>query len=164
MIRTFLIFTISSLVAGTTVPSEKDLLGTWGCTGQTFVFMESEGSTPPEAEVDAHMKAMGASGENCTLTFTEGHRLNFKVGDKAFDMTWSLDAGTAVFKTAVGPVTFKGYLVKKGDSIILTYARPDLFMIMRFMCSPSGRKHIAPLGSLLDTCKGLTLGMEFSNL
>lgn len=78
------------------------------------------------------------------------------------DMTWSLDGKTAVFKTAIGPITIKGYLVKKGDSIILTYARPDLFMIMRFMCPPSGRKHIAPLGTLLDKCKGLTLGMEFT--
>lgn len=152
---------ISSLTSGKTAPSEAYLAGEWGCTGNRFVFMAGEGPTPDKKDTDARLDAMGASRHNCTLTFKPGHKGTLRLGDNAIDFDWSLDNRTMEFKTSVGIISIKGYLVQENGKLILAYKRPDLFMIMQYLCTPQGRKNIAPLGKLLDSTKGLTLAMEF---
>ena len=71
------------------------------------------------------------------------------------------DNRTMEFRTSVGIITIKGFLVQENGKLILAYKRSDLFMIMQYLCSPQGRKNISPLGKLLDSTKGLTLAMEF---
>lgn len=153
---------LSAVLSSGTVPQEDFLLGKWGCTDNSFVFMKKTGRTPDKKEVDAEVRAMGATKSNCVLTFTKGHKLNFRVGNKSFDLDWTLDPGTKEFATSIGLFTMKGYLVQKGNSILMIYSRRNLFMIMRFLCSSEGKKHISPLGELLDSCDGLTLGMTFN--
>lgn len=159
---------LSGFIASGTAPTESQLLGTWGYSGNSFVIMENNAAqatelpTPAKSDVDSHLSAMGASHSNLTLTFTEGHKATLKLGDNAIDLDWELNASTKVFKASVGPFSIKGYLVKKGDRIALAYTRPNLFMIMRYLCTSTGKKHIAPLGTLLDCTKGLSLAMEFT--
>lgn len=153
---------LGTLVSGKDAPSEADLLGQWVCTGSRFVFMEQSGPLPDKEEADAHLEGMGATESNCALVFSEGHKVNFRLGSKSFNLSWSLDEETLEFKAAIGLFKISGYLVSEGDKLVLVYKRKDLFMMMRFLCTASGRKHIAPLGTLLDSTEGLTVGMEFS--
>lgn len=154
---------LGTLLSGKTAPSESDLIGVWGCTGSQLVFMEQSGPLPDKADVDAHLKAMGASPSNCVLTFTEGHKANFRLGDKDFNLVWTLNPSTHEFKiVALGWFKISGYLLKDNGKVILIYKRKDLFTILRFLCTGAGRKHISPLGDLLDTTDGLTVAMEFT--
>lgn len=162
ILATLLACLLSGLLSSGTAPSESRLLGHWGYAGNTLVFMEKSGDVPDQAEVDSHLNAMGASRSNLTLTFTEGRKGRLKLGDNAIDFDWELNASTKEFKAGVGLFSIKGYLVMKEDRIILTYTRANLFLLMRYLCTPAGRKHINPLGELLDCCKGLTVAMEFS--
>lgn len=163
---TILVCLLGSLLNSGTVPAEKDLIGSWGYVDNGFVLVDGQSTdnvrTPSKADVDSHLKAMGASHSNLVLSFSEGHKAQLRLGENSFDIDWQLNPATKEFKATVGLFTIKGYLVKKGDRIVLTYARTNLFMIMRFLCTPAGRKHIAPLGELLDSAKGLTLAMEFT--
>ena len=59
------------------------------------------------------------------------------------------DNRTMEFRTSVGIITIKGFLVQENGKLILAYKRSDLFMIMQYLCSPQGRKNISPLGKLL---------------
>lgn len=157
---------LGGLLNSGTAPSEKELIGTWGYADNFFVIMDDSSAhgaqTPSKTETDSHLKAMGATHNNLTLSFSEGHKANLRLGDNSFYIDWQLDPATKEFKASVGLFTIKGYLLKKGDRIVLAYTRPNLFMIMRFLCTPAGRKHIAPLGNLLDCTKGLSIAMEFS--
>ena len=167
MIMTLILTSLlGGLLNSGTAPCEKDLLGTWGYAGNCFVLMDEpqtdEISTPSKSETDAHLKAMGATHGNLVLSFSEGQKANLRLGDNSFDIDWQLNPTTKEFKATVGLFTIRGYLVKKGDRIVLAYTRQNLFMIMRFLCTPAGRKHIAPLGTLLDCTKGLSIAMEFS--
>ncbi|MDO5443259.1 MAG: DUF4923 family protein [Bacteroidia bacterium] len=153
---------IGTLISGKTAPSEADLTGQWGCTGSQFVFMGQAGPVPDKKDADTHLRAMGATETNCVLTFSEGHKANFRLGDRSFNLNWSLDTGTQEFTVSVGWFKISGYLVIDNGKLILIYQRKDLFLMMRFLCTASGRKHIAPLGDLLDSTDGLTIAMEFS--
>lgn len=154
---------LGALLSASDVPSDNELHGQWGCTGNFYVFMDKKGTTPQKDKVDAHLKAMGVTPTGCVLSFKEDHRLNFRVGQKSFDLAWSIDPATHEFKTVYGGF-FKlcGYIVRQGDSIVLTYPRKTLFMMMKILCTPEGRKHMQPLGCLLDCCEGLTLAMVFT--
>ena len=167
MIMTFILTCLlGGLLNSGTAPCEKDLIGTWGYAGNSVVLMDESSagdiSTPSKAETDAHLEAMGAAHSNLVLSFCEGHKANLRLGENSFDIDWQLNPTTKEFKATVGLFTIKGYLVKKGDRIVLAYTRSNLFMIMRFLCTPAGRKHISPLGTLLDCTKGLSVAMEFS--
>ena len=162
MFKLILGILIGTLLSGNASPSESELLGAWGFAGDRLVFMEKSGPVPDKKEVDAHLVAMGATRSNCVLTFSEGHKASFRLGEKSFDLDWTLDSKSHEFKTSVGPFCITGYLVMEEDRLILTYKRKDLFTIMRFLCTPSGRKHIPSLGALLNSTEGLTIAMEFS--
>lgn len=166
IIMTILTCLLGGLLNSGTAPSEKELIGTWGYSDNIFVLMEGSSTdgveTPSKSETDSHLKAMGATHSNLVLSFSEGHKANLRLGENSFDIDWQLNPATKEFKATVGLFTIKGYLVKKGDRIVLAYTRPNLFMIMRFLCTPAGRKHIAPLGDLLDCTKGLSVAMEFT--
>ena len=157
---------LGGLLNSGTAPTEKELIGSWGYIDNMFVLMDGQSddsiTTPSKADTDSHLKAMGATHSNLVLSFSEGHKAKLRLGDNAFDIDWQLNSTTKEFKASVGLFTIKGYLVKKDDKIVLAYTRANLFMIMRFLCTPAGRKHIAPLGDLLDSAKGLTIAMEFS--
>lgn len=161
-----LVCLLGGLLNSGTAPSEKELIGSWGYVDNTFVLMDGQSAdgvkTPSKADVDSHLKAMGASHTNLELSFSDGHKAKLRLGENSFDIDWQLNSATKEFKATVGLITIKGYLVKKGDRIVLAYTRTNLFMIMRFLCTPAGRRHIAPLGELLDCTKGLTIAMEFS--
>lgn len=164
MIKFLLASLLGVLLSGAKTPSEASLNGCWGCVDNIFVFMEDQGPTPSKSAIDAEVKAMGATRDNCQLTFTADHNLNFRVGKKSFDLKWTLDPATKEFKTTVGPVKMTGYLIEQGDNILLVYSKSDLLFIMKFLCSSDGRRHIAPASELLDCCEGLTLGMVFTKL
>lgn len=153
---------IGSLLSSGTAPTEEELIGEWKYSDSIFVFTEKNGQEPSLAEVESHMNAMGARTDNCSITFRKGHEGTLKLGTNSIDINWELDNQTKVFKASVGMFSIKGYLVRVQDNLILTYTRPNLFLIMRYLCSGEGRKHINPLGKELDCCKGLTLGLEFA--
>lgn len=154
---------LEALLCANAVPADNTLSGQWGCTGNFYVFMDKKGDTPPHDKVDAHLKAMGVTPTGCVLTFKKDHQLNFRVGEKSFDLAWSIDPATHEFKTVYGGFfKLSGYIVKQGDDIVLTYQRKTLFMMMKILCTPEGRKHMQPLGRLLDCCEGLTLAMVFT--
>lgn len=153
---------IGTLISGKSSPSEAELLGRWGCSGDRLVFMARSGPEPDIKDVDSHLKAMGATESNCVLTFSQGHKASLRLGDKSFGFSWTLDARTHEFKATAGPFSITGYLVREGNKLILAYSRKDLFTIMRFLCTPSGRKHISPLGNLLDSTEGLSIAMDFT--
>lgn len=153
---------LGTLLSTGTAPSESTLIGEWGYSGNSLVFMDERGDTPSKDDVDAQLKAMGASHSNCVLTFSEDHRCNLRLGGKSIDFDWTLDKGTKTFKAGVGPFVIKGYLMMKNGRIHLIYSRANLFTIIRYLCAPSAKKNISQLGELLDCCKGLTLCMEFS--
>ena len=152
---------ISSLTAGKKAPSEAEMTGRWGYVANEFVFMDKEGPTPDKKAVDEHLSAMGASKTNCVVSFSSDHKGSLKLGSKSMDFDWTLDPKTCQFKATVAMVSIKGYLVRDGKRIVLVFKRADLFMIMRYLCTPAGRKHISPLGDLLDSTKGLTLAIAF---
>ena len=152
---------ISSLTAGKKTPSEAEMTGRWGYVANEFVFMDKEGPTPDKKAVDEHLSAMGASKTNCVVSFSSNHKGSLKLGSKSMDFDWTLDAKTRQFKATVAMVSIKGYMVRDGKRIVLVFKRSDLFLIMRYLCNSTGRKHIAPLGELLDSTKGLTLAMAF---
>ncbi len=154
---------LGALLSTSAVPADNELDGQWGCTDNFYVFMNKKGSTPPHDKVNAHLDAMGVTPTGCVLTFKENHQLNFRVGDKSFDLAWSIDPATHEFKTVYGGF-FKltGYIVRQNGNIVLTYPRKSLFLMMKILCTPEGRKHMQPLGRLLDCCEGLTLAMVFT--
>ena len=152
---------ISSLTAGKKAPTEAEMTGRWGYASSEFVFMDKEGPTPNKKAVDEHLKAMGASRSNCQVTFSEGHKGSLRLGGKSMDFDWTLDAKTRQFKATVAMVSIKGYMVRDGKRIVLVFKRSDLFLIMRYLCNSTSRKHISPLGELLDSTWGLTLAMAF---
>lgn len=153
---------LGTVLSGGKVPSEADLLGQWGYCSNSYVFMEAEGPTPDKKLVDSHLTDMGATKSNLVLTFSEGHKGNLRLGEKDIDFDWTINPATKEFKVTVALFTIKGYLVKDGGKLSLVYKRSDLFMMMRFLCTAAGRKHISPLGELLDSTRGLTVAMEFS--
>ena len=152
---------IGSLLSGSPAPEESALAGEWGYTGNRFVFTEAEGATPDPGDVDARLKAMGASRTGCVLTLTADHKGSLRLGGKSIDFNWALDRNTKEFKSMIGPFTIKGWMVRDGKKIVLVYTRTNLFTIIRYLCNSTGRKEVAPLGAMLDRCRGLTLGMEF---
>lgn len=152
---------ISSLLSGKKAPAEAEMTGSWGYIASSYVFMDNEGPTPDKKAVDAHLTAMGATKSNCVVSFSADHKGSLRLGGKSMDFDWSLDPRTKQLKCSVAMVSIKGYLVKDGKRLVLTFKRSDLFMIMRYLCSSTGRKHISPLGELLDSTKGLTLAMAF---
>ena len=161
MIIMILASLLGVLLGSGSTPTEQQLDGEWGYVDNCFIFMDKSGETPSKQDVDLELKAMGASRTNCVLSFTDGHNGKLRLGGNAMEFKWELDPSTKEFKASVGPFSIKGYMVKKGDRLVLVYTRANLFLIMRYLCTPEGRKHISPLGDLLDSCKGLTLGMEF---
>lgn len=161
MILIILASLLSAILSSGTCPSEQQMLGKWGYADNSFVFMEKQGDTPQKSDVDTCLKAMGASRTNCLLSFSEGHKGRLELGRNAMDFNWELDSATKVFKASVGPFSIKGHMVKKGNRLVLVYTRTNLFLIMRYLCTQEGRKQISELGLLLDSCKGLTLAMEF---
>ena len=153
--------TVGELASGVAAPSEKYLEGTWGYAGYRFVFMEKPGETPSDSSVKSRLDGMGTTYDNLELSFSPGKKGCLRLGDNKFDFSWTQDPSTMVFSSSVAFITLKGYLIDKGDRIVMVYSRPDLFLMMKYLCTADGRKNIKPLGSLLDSCKGLTVGMEF---
>ena len=162
MIVIILASLLGVLLGTGTTPTEQQMLGQWGYVDNSYVFMENSGETPAKQDVDIQLKAMGATKSNLVLSFSEGHKGNLRLGDNSMDFDWELNSSTKAFKAMIGPFSIKGHIVKKGDRLVLVYSRSNLFLIMRYLCSAEGKKHMAPLGKLLDSCKGLTLAMEFT--
>lgn len=153
---------LSNLLSTHPIPDEEFLLGKWECTGNTLVFMDKEGDTPSSKEVSTYLKGMGVTPDNCTLTFAKGNKCHFRKGKHSFNLNWSIHPTKKEFCSSIAFFSLTGYLVQENEHIILVYNRPDLFMMMQFLCNAEERKNIAPLGELLDCCDGLTIGMVFS--
>ena len=162
LLTTLLSVTLSALLAGIESPSEQSLLGEWHCSGNIAVCMEGAAVPADDAGIGRHLIGMGATADNCTLSFEPGHKCMFRLGEKSFRVSWSLDSVTKEFKATVGLFSIKGYLTVKDDRLILIYSRNNLIMMMWYLCTPEGRQHIKPLGKCLDAGKSLTAGIEFS--
>ena len=161
-----LAITLGSLISDTAVPSESQLAGDWHCSGCRIVDYSGNSvdsiQDPDKSLVDYHIKGMGATEDNCFLSFSQRHKCKFSLGEKAFNLNWSIDDNSREFKASVGPFSIKGYLILEGGTLVLVYSRRNLFMMMLYLCTPEGRRHIKPLGTLLDQKDGLTVAIEFS--
>ena len=124
--------------------------------------MDKTGAIPSVAEATALMDAMGANREGCSVTFHDLRKCTYAVGKKSFNINWEVNAETREYRVSLGPLGLTGYLVDTGEGIEMIFSRRDLFIMLFFLCTGPERKNIKPLGDLLDSTQGLTLGILFT--
>ena len=157
---------VSGTIAGITSeypsPAPSGMLGKWRFKGVGMVFMDKTGPEPSVEEATRLMDAMGANPEGCSVTFHDLRKCTFAVGKKSFNINWEVNAGTRSLRLSMGPLGLTGYLVDTGEGIQMIFSRRDLFIMLFFLCTGPERKNIKPLGELLDSTQGLTLGILFT--
>ena len=152
---------LDAILSACPAPDAAFLTGEWHYGGNGFVFIKDEGDTPSGDIADKNLKLMTVTPDNCVLTFIDGNTCIFRVGDKKFKVSCKLDPKTREFKASVAFFSIKGWLVRNGDHIDLIYTKPNLEMMMYFLCPRKTHKHIRELCSALDCTDGLTLAIEF---
>lgn len=153
---------LADVLASHDVPSAEFLKGDWHYDDNVYVCFDKKGPTPPKETADRNLALMTVNPDNCELVFLDGRTCTFRVGDMKFKLVWELDQKTCEFKATVALFSIKGYLVRVGDRLALVYSKPNLFMMMRFLCPLSTHKYIKELSSAMDVTKGLTLAILFS--
>ena len=151
--------TIADITRDCPSPVPSEMLGKWRYKGIGMVFMDDKGAVPSVAEATALMDAMGANREGCSVTFHDLKKCTYAVGKKSFNINWEVNADTREYRVSLGPLGLTGYLVDTGEGIEMIFSRRDLFIMLFFLCTGPERKNIKPLGELLDSTQGLTLGI-----
>lgn len=144
------------------IPSTEFMLGSWGYSDNAFVFFKESGATPSKADTDKDLARMTVNHDNCRLVFLDGKTCTFGVGKKQYKLTWTLNEKTREFKAGLAFFSVKGYLVRDGDNLALIYSKPDLEMMMRWLCPLSTHKYINELCNGLEQTPGLTVCILFS--
>ena len=154
--------TIADITRDYPSPVPSEMLGKWSYKCSGLVFMGKTGPVPSIAEAEELMNAMGANPLGCSVTFHDLKKCTFAVGKKTFNINWAVDSESREFRVSMGPLGLKGYLVQTDEGIEMIFSRPNLFTMLFFLCTGAERKNIKPLGELLDSTQGLTLGILFT--
>lgn len=152
---------LSDILISGKVPSAEFLQGEWHYADNSYVFFKEPGDTPTKELADTNLELMTVRPDNCVLTFLDNRFCTFRVGKMKFKLVWSLNENTREFKASVAFFSIKGFLVQEEDRIMLIYSKPNLEMMMRFLCPASTHKYIKELSTAMDVTDGLTLGIEF---
>ena len=150
------------ILAERSAPETHLLAGEWHYSGNSYVFFKEEGETPSKELADENLRLMTVTPSNCVLRFLDERFCTFRVGDKKFRLTWRLNHETREFRATVALFSIKGYLVQKGDCLELIYSKPNLFMMMNFLCPRETHQYIRKLSTAMDCTEGLSLGITFS--